>query len=312
MTLLVGLLTIPLASCVKDRTSFGDNDDGNFGSTFLPPPDTTLGPPRPPIVVTSVYLDQDTTIFVGDTLTLVAIVLPNNATNRAVSWASSNTSVATVNNGQVIPRIEGSVVITVTTLDRGLQAFCAVTVKIRPLVVNGTEWAVTNVDEFQTFAAQPDMYTMFYQWNRDRAWPIEGPPPPDWPGNDIWDQEWDTVNPCPDGWRLPTAAEFLALRGEGSSWAPVNTRGNNVPGRFYGPNHATCEISNLTGCIFLPAGGFRYGGDGILYAQSFEGRYWANESTPATVGWRLFFSPSFNETGGSNEKTTAFTLRCVR
>ncbi len=123
------------------------------------------------------------------------------------------------------------------------------------LVVNGVTWAATNVDDYQTFAARPDMYTKFYQWNRAKAWPAEVTVA-DLPEIEITDATW-SINPCPPGWRLPTKDEWQALCDAGSSWADVGSRGNAVAGSFIGYNHATAHLPvNMGGAIFMPSGAF--------------------------------------------------------
>ena len=64
-----------------------------------------------------------------NTLTLTATVAPDNATNQAVTWTSSNPSVATVENGVVTAVAPGTAVITVTTQDGNHTATCTVTVR---------------------------------------------------------------------------------------------------------------------------------------------------------------------------------------
>jgi hypothetical protein len=66
---------------------------------------------------------------VGDTGVLTATVVPTNATNKNVTWSSSSTDVATVNNGIVTAIAAGSATITVTTVDGGKTAACSVTVQ---------------------------------------------------------------------------------------------------------------------------------------------------------------------------------------
>lgn len=61
---------------------------------------------------------------------LNAIVLPNEATDKEVTWSSSNDNIATVSNeGLVSAKKDGTVVITVTTKDGGKTATCKITVK---------------------------------------------------------------------------------------------------------------------------------------------------------------------------------------
>ncbi len=81
------------------------------------------------ISVTGVTLNKNSTsILIGDTETLTATVAPSNATNKAVTWTSSNTSVATVSEGVITAKAAGNTTITVTTSDGGYTASCTVTV----------------------------------------------------------------------------------------------------------------------------------------------------------------------------------------
>lgn len=87
-----------------------------------------------PIAVTGVSLDRTSmTMIVGTAdVTLTATVAPADASNKNVSWESSNTSVATVDaNGKVHAVASGTAVITVTTEDGGFTDTCTVTVRRR-------------------------------------------------------------------------------------------------------------------------------------------------------------------------------------
>ena len=67
-------------------------------------------------------------VTVGNTVTLTPTITPINATNKNVTWTSSNTSVATVTNGVVKGVKAGNATITVRTADGSKTATCAVTV----------------------------------------------------------------------------------------------------------------------------------------------------------------------------------------
>ena len=79
--------------------------------------------------VTGVTLDQATmNLKEGKTATLTATVAPADAANKAVSWSTSDDSVATVDNGKVTAVGAGTATIIVTTEDGGFTATCQVTV----------------------------------------------------------------------------------------------------------------------------------------------------------------------------------------
>lgn len=81
------------------------------------------------IHVTGVTLDKATaSIEAGETTTLTETVAPSNATDKTVSWSTSNSSVATVSGGVVTGVSAGTARITVTTNDGGYTAYCDVTV----------------------------------------------------------------------------------------------------------------------------------------------------------------------------------------
>lgn len=82
------------------------------------------------ISVESVSLDKTTAeITEGETLTLTATVKPDNATNKKVTWSSSNEEIATVEDGVVTAKKAGEATITAKTEDGEKTASCSVTVK---------------------------------------------------------------------------------------------------------------------------------------------------------------------------------------
>ncbi|MBQ9202964.1 MAG: Ig domain-containing protein [Prevotella sp.] len=81
------------------------------------------------VAVTGITLDKTTTgVKVGRTVTLTPTIAPNNATNKNITWSTSNSSVATVDNGEVTGVAGGTATITATTEDGDFSASCTVTV----------------------------------------------------------------------------------------------------------------------------------------------------------------------------------------
>jgi len=88
------------------------------------------------VAVTGVALNKTTlALTVGASEALTATVAPSSATNKAVTWSTSNAAIATVNNGTVTGVAAGTATITATTQDGNRTATCAVTVT--PVAVTG-------------------------------------------------------------------------------------------------------------------------------------------------------------------------------
>lgn len=85
--------------------------------------------------VTGVTLDKTVlNLMVGDVYKLTHTVIPDNATNKAVSWMSSDDTVAVVNNGVVTAKSKGTAVITCLTDDAGMNITCDVYVEENNLI----------------------------------------------------------------------------------------------------------------------------------------------------------------------------------
>ena len=73
-------------------------------------------------------------VGVNNTVTLTAKVTPANASNRGITWTSSNNAIATVNANGVVKGVkEGTVTITATSKDGGYKATSNVVVKNIPV-----------------------------------------------------------------------------------------------------------------------------------------------------------------------------------
>lgn len=82
--------------------------------------------------VESVSLNKETlSLYPGETGQLTATIAPANATNKDVTWATSDEAVATVSeNGLVTAQASGEATITVTTVDGEKTAVCEVTILV--------------------------------------------------------------------------------------------------------------------------------------------------------------------------------------
>ena len=134
------LATEPTLACDADMDTIGQYpiiasgaavpSGGNYNTaiTYVP---GTLSVTDPTIPVTGVTLNKTSlTLTVGGSERLTATVAPSDATDKSVTWTSSNTAVATVDAGGNITAVSaGTATITVTTADGAKTATCSVTVR---------------------------------------------------------------------------------------------------------------------------------------------------------------------------------------
>ena len=118
------------------------------------------------VPVTGVTLNQTSiSIVPGGGETLTATVTPADATNKKVTWKSSNEAIATVDaNGIVIGVAAGTATITVTTEDGGYTATCAVEVinfvNVTGVTLNKTSTTIAvGASETLTATVTPDNAT---------------------------------------------------------------------------------------------------------------------------------------------------------
>jgi len=111
-----------------------------------------------PLLVSNIVLNaNNASIIIGKTFTLTATVNPANATNPAITWSSSDTDIAIVDeNGIVTAKSVGKANITATAADgSGTKAVCSITVE--PILVTGITLSATTasikVEESTTLTA---------------------------------------------------------------------------------------------------------------------------------------------------------------
>ncbi len=102
---------------------------------------TPDGPVTAAVDVESISLDEPaSTIIVGATLKLTATILPEDATDKTVTWSSDDEAVATVDQtGLVTAVAAGEGKITATTTNGNKTADCVVTVEEAVIAVTGVQ-----------------------------------------------------------------------------------------------------------------------------------------------------------------------------
>ena len=108
--------------------------------------------------VESISLNHDAKTFTkaGETLQLTATIYPDSATNKTVTWKSSDKTVATVDESGLVTAVgNGTANITATTEDGNYTATCKVTVEIPELTLSldKTELTLTQTEEQQKLTA---------------------------------------------------------------------------------------------------------------------------------------------------------------
>lgn len=123
-----GTITITVTNGAKSSTYVL-----NVVEAGTPGPDPD--PEPEPVPVTGVSLNKTSMeLEVGESERLTATVEPADATNKSVTWSTSNSSVARVDaSGNVEAVSAGTATITVTTADSRKTAACAVTVTTAPI-----------------------------------------------------------------------------------------------------------------------------------------------------------------------------------
>ena len=264
--------------------------------------------PFVPVAGVTLSLTSDT-LAVGHRWQLTASVQPDSATNKAVTWASNNTVVATVSGGMVTAKAKGSATITVTTQDGGKIASCAVTV-IVPLSLGTVSFATDSIwevgsqrwsDAVQATGCNKTAYdggtSGNYNYNADcRSNPNHKGDLFSWYAVDAFKSQL-----CPDGWRVPTKQDFIAL-----------------DSALGGPRSDRHYSSTTLRDMYLDTWGGVVGGycspDGTLYHQTSTAEYWSQtERTSSATAHYLYFSAGgLIHPQDYGSKGYGRSLRCVK
>lgn len=124
--------------------------------------------------------------------------------------------------------------------------------------------------------------------------------------------DWETAcDVCPDGWHLPTDAEWTELTdylGENAG-GKLKATGTIEAGTglWYDPNTGA---TNETGFTALPGGG--RDGSGAFYYVGFTGFWWSATESTANGAWGRNMTYSLSDVNRGLGKELGFSVRCLR
>jgi len=146
--------------------------------------------------------------------------------------------------------------------------------------------------------------TTFYDW---RIPPVDI----------LWYNGSKTINdPCPDGWRVPTDAEFQSIMNGSVDQVAFSGSYNSVSGnRWQWVSNSTSGYlvtpsGSSSPTLFLPAAGYRYYGSSPLSAVGSNGTYWSS-SVNGTGTYALYFDSGTVNTATNYSRAFGFSVRCV-
>lgn len=106
------------------------------------------------IPVTGVWISSSLFMKVGSTEKLQASIEPSNATNKSVTWSSSNTAVASVSSeGVVTAKRIGKAIITVKTVDGAKTATCSVQIDPSYIYADGLHLSIGQTDNMNNYSS---------------------------------------------------------------------------------------------------------------------------------------------------------------
>ncbi|WP_321480776.1 hypothetical protein [uncultured Bacteroides sp.] len=241
---------------------------------------------------------------------------------KVLSWSSPNGTSVSCNastvfsNAEPVTLIFTSITIGSTTLTDKSITFTAKSMSANTkyvLTVNfkkAITWAKGNLiknGSTYTFQPSPELYSGV------------------WDGGDYWN--WCTLDPtnntnqysgdysasldpcqqvAPTGtWRMPTLAEFDALKATGSVYGTYN----GVNGRYFGTTSVPAS-GDRDNYVFLPTSGYRYRGGTTMFDVGSNGYYWSSTPYDSADAYFLPFDSS-NVYTNTYKHNSGFALRCV-
>ncbi|MDR1881665.1 MAG: fibrobacter succinogenes major paralogous domain-containing protein, partial [Prevotella sp.] len=199
---------------------------------------------------------------------------------------------------------------------------------LKPVLVESKYWAPVNVGATKdTYSADLAGCGYYYQWGRNVPFTYDaansggdteqGPlsvenaavsvkfikSANDWltpSDNTLWSGD-NAQGPCPDGWRVPTSAEWIVLRDKRTSG--IATLDNS---RLKIPHDASQSGSDL----YLPIAGYRNGSSGTWDYRSSYGNYWSSTYSGSNT-MRFYIDGSSSNVAGYG-RANGYSVRCIQ
>lgn len=339
--LLLAILAIGFTSCKDDEdeptTTTTTTDTGGGGTT---------------VTVTGVSLNSTTlSLLVDSTYTLTATVSPSNATDKTITWTSSDATKATVANGKITAVAAGTVTITAKVGDKTVSCTVTITANSNTQInADGKTGTVTD--------AQGNSYAIVKigdQWWMAENLKVtkynDGTAIPNVTDATAWAAlttgaycdysnstangtkyghlyNWYTVNTgklAPAGWHVPTDAEWTTLQNyliaNGYNYDATTTdnkiakalaaKTDWTTSTTTGAPGNTLSTNNSSGFSALP-GGFRNYTGSFNYLGNY-GIWWSATEYDTDNAWNrtLGYSNAYLSSN-FNDKQDGFSVRCVR
>lgn len=230
---------------------------------------------RPDIIpVTWVTLNKSSISFTAKNQTnqLTATVSPATATNKNVTWSSSNTSIATVSSsGLVTSKDAWTCNITVTTQDWWYTANCGVTVTLTTTDYSYTSYTGNLIDCYWRYFIK---ITALKSWKIKTIWFVN------WYAKTwtLWIREWSDPKPWWTTYSVSNAYDTYSL------WTPYQITSWNTYTLAFEPSvwwgKWTKEMARLSSSDYLPQ---------TRTAVRFDSSWYADSSDVSEVFDRVFF-----------------------
>ena len=262
------------------------------------------------VPVTSVSLSQTTlSLEKGQSATLTVVVSPTDATDYTIVWASSNSTVASVDQtGLVLALKAGTATITATA--DGHTATCIVDVPSTPEIVDlglSVDWASWNVgatapEEYGNYFAWGETQKKVkYTWNNYKWCDGSSSSLTKYNTNSTYGtvDNKTTLELGDDAaranyggyWRMPTEDEWAELKSECTwKWTTING--------VYGRKVTSGKTGYTDKWIFLPAAGYR--DNSSYFNLGVAGAYWSSSlyTDGPDAAWSAYFDSGDNERNG--------------